>query len=141
MNRRELITKVFIGGTVIALAPDIITSCTKTDVPGGTNSNKATVDLTDQNYSALNSAGGSALISKYGIIIANTGNDVFVALDSTCTHQGCTIGYNKTSNNFPCPCHGSVFSTNGAVITGPAQQSVQSHTVTKAGNTLTIDLG
>lgn len=142
MNRRDLILKVFVGGTVIALTPAVVTSCTKSNDPGtGNTGNKLTINLTDPAYSDLNTSGGFILISKQGIIVANTGNDVFVALDSTCTHQGCTIGYNKVANNFPCPCHGSVYSTSGSVITGPAPLPVQSHPVTKSGTTLTIDLG
>ncbi len=144
MNRRELILRVFVGGTVIALTPAVITSCTKSNDPGTGNGNtggKLTINLTDPAYSDLNTSGGFVLISKQGIIVANTGNDAFVALDSTCTHQGCTIGYNKVANNFPCPCHGSVYSTSGTVITGPAPLPVKSYPVSKSGTTLTIDLG
>jgi cytochrome b6-f complex iron-sulfur subunit len=71
------------------------------------------------------------------IVKAFVGGTV-IALDSTCTHQGCTIAYSQANNNFPCPCHGSVYSATGTVITGPASIAVKAHTVTKAGNILTI---
>jgi hypothetical protein len=53
MNRRELIVKAFVGGTVIALSPSIISACTKVTDPGtNNNGNKPlTVDLTDINFS------------------------------------------------------------------------------------------
>ncbi len=41
-----------------------------------------------------------------------------VALNGTCTHQGCTVALNKTK--LICPCHGSVFQANsGVVVLGP----------------------
>lgn len=141
MTRRDLIRKISIGGTTFIVVPSFFTQCTK---PAGDNSGTDSngisfpliIDLSTPAYSSLNSAGGSVVI--HGIIIANTGNDIFVSLDSTCTHQGCTIDYDLTSNTFPCPCHGSTFSTTGAVINGPASRAEKSHNVTKNGNTLTI---
>lgn len=41
-----------------------------------------------------------------------------IALDGTCTHQGCTVGLRKTQ--LICPCHGSIFqAATGAVVLGP----------------------
>lgn len=43
-----------------------------------------------------------------------------VALDGTCTHQGCTVGLDRTQKKIVCPCHKSVFDpATGAVILGP----------------------
>ena len=42
------------------------------------------------------------------------------AVDATCTHMGCTVHFNQAETSWDCPCHGSRFSTNGNVITGPA---------------------
>jgi cytochrome b6-f complex iron-sulfur subunit len=44
----------------------------------------------------------------------------FVAYSAVCTHQGCTVAYQK--GQLACPCHGSVFDpANGAeVVAGPA---------------------
>ena len=41
-----------------------------------------------------------------------------IALDGTCTHQGCTVGIKGTQ--LICPCHGSIFqATSGDVVLGP----------------------
>jgi cytochrome b6-f complex iron-sulfur subunit len=139
MTRRDLIQKIVLGGTTLLILPATINSCSKDeDTVGITGSKKITIDLTNAIYSALNSAGGTVVVQK--IIVANTGNDVFVALDSECTHQGCTILYNLGSNNFPCPCHGSLYSLTGAVINGPAIVALKSYPVSKSGNILTISL-
>ncbi len=144
MTRRDLIQKVLIGGTTVFIIPSVFASCSKDDSGddngggnGGGDNKKITLDLTDARYSALAAAGGSVVVQ--GIIVANTSAG-FVALNSECTHQGCTIGYSSSANNFPCPCHGSVFSPTGSVVNGPATVAVNSYSVAKVGNTLTITL-
>jgi cytochrome b6-f complex iron-sulfur subunit len=141
MTRRDLVQKVLIGGVTFLVLPPVLKSCSKQD-PGGSGGppppgNKVTLDLTNASYTALNNAGGFVIVQ--GIIVANTASG-YVALDSTCTHQGCTVAYSSTNNNFPCPCHGSVFSAAGSVVTGPALTALKSYAVSKSGNTLTITL-
>jgi cytochrome b6-f complex iron-sulfur subunit len=148
MTRRDLIQKVILGSTTLIVLPQVFTSCSKDatdpDPIGNGNGNgngddKITIDLKSATYSALNTAGGTVLTK--GVIIANTGNNVFVALSSTCTHEGCTIGYSLAANNFPCPCHGSIYSVTGSVLNGPAPAAVKSYPVNKTGDILTISLG
>jgi Rieske Fe-S protein len=49
----------------------------------------------------------------------------FVAYSAVCTHQACTVAYQK--GRLACPCHGSVFDpANGAeVVSGPAQSPLE----------------
>jgi len=140
MTRRDLIQKVLIGGVTFLVIPPVLNSCSKNETDngtGGTGGNNLTLDLKNAAYSALNTAGGSVIVQ--GIIVANTPTG-YVALQSVCTHQGCTISYSSTSNNFPCPCHGSVFSATGSVVNGPAVTALKSYVVNKSGSTLIISL-
>jgi cytochrome b6-f complex iron-sulfur subunit len=37
-----------------------------------------------------------------------------------CTHLGCVVPWSAAANKFQCPCHGSQYSPEGAVVRGPA---------------------
>ena len=63
------------------------------------------------------------------------------AMTAICTHQGCTVsGWNGSA--FPCPCHGSQYDLNGAVVQGPATLPLNHFEVTTDGSGfLVVDTG
>jgi cytochrome b6-f complex iron-sulfur subunit len=139
MKRRDFLKNSLSAGLLLAI-PLLNSSCEKEDdngsgtgglPPGG----DLTIDLGSSDYASLNNSGSFLIINS--IIIANTG-DSFVALSSRCTHQGCTISYSSSNNNFPCGCHGSVFSPTGSVVVGPASVPVKRYNVSRTGDILTI---
>ncbi len=42
-----------------------------------------------------------------------------------CTHLGCSLSYNIDEDSWDCPCHGSRFAGDGALLSGPAQRPLK----------------
>ena len=47
------------------------------------------------------------------------------ALSARCTHLGCIVAFNDAERAWECPCHGSRFAVDGAVIQGPANRPLE----------------
>lgn len=58
---------------------------------------------------------GSANVAVYN------DNGTLVVMDNTCTHMGCQTVWNDDEKTWDCPCHGSRYRADGAVLNGPAQ--------------------
>jgi Rieske Fe-S protein len=85
-----------------------------------------TVSVTIDGGSALAAVGSAAILqtSLGTFLVAHTGQDSFNVLTAICTHEQCTItGF--SNNQFACPCHGSRYTTAGAVANGPATRALQ----------------
>jgi cytochrome b6-f complex iron-sulfur subunit len=140
MERKDFLSKFIVGGSILFTAPVILSSCGDDDddiTDGGNNGGgENTVDLSSSAYADLGTVGGFAY--KGDIIIIRTGDSQYVALTKICTHQGCTVAYNPADTQIQCPCHGSAFTTGGAVVNGPATSALKKYTVTKNGDILTI---
>jgi Rieske Fe-S protein len=78
----------------------------------------------------------------YPVIITRGANGQFYALDSACTHEGCTVpAYDSGLGYMECPCHGSRYFIDGSVKNGPANFPLRQFNVSFDGtDLLTIGL-
>ena len=60
----------------------------------------------------------------------------YVALLVRCTHQGCQP--DPIGDRFICPCHGSEFDLEGAVLQGPAERPLARYLVAREGQDLIV---
>ena len=65
-------------------------------------------------------------------------NSEYVAVYMQCTHQGCELQPNKSS--LVCPCHGSEFSTDGKVMSPPADKDLKQFKISTTNENIYIEL-
>lgn len=73
-------------------------------------------------------APGEALLADWEdkkVALYKDENGHIFALDPVCSHAGCLVEWNGTEKSWDCPCHGSRFACNGALLTGPARKGLE----------------
>lgn len=75
----------------------------------------------------VNVAGG---LGNQGVAVTRLSADSVVAVSRQCTHQQCTVNLPSSDGNMHCPCHGSTYTTSGAVVTGPAVAPLRQYSAT-----------
>ena len=148
MERKDFIEQVGLSAASILIF-GCMQGCSKSDSPapkpptGTTNPPPVkaidfTINITTNPYTSLNTAGGFYVDKANNIIIARTLTDEFLAVSSLCTHQQVLLDFQASNNRFYCSGHGSLFSTTGAVLNGPAATPLKQYKTTRTGNNLRI---
>lgn len=52
------------------------------------------------------------------------GSEKVAALNATCPHAGCFVVFNRAGDMYRCPCHGSVWSVDGRLTSGPSPRDL-----------------
>jgi glycine/D-amino acid oxidase-like deaminating enzyme/nitrite reductase/ring-hydroxylating ferredoxin subunit len=53
------------------------------------------------------------------------------AIDPVCPHAKCMVGWNSAEKSWDCPCHGSRFSYDGELLTGPSKRNLEKVDITE----------
>lgn len=64
----------------------------------------------------------------YPQLVKNIGESILGVITPTvprCPHLGCALKYNRAEHSWDCSCHGSRFTANGNLITGPATSDMK----------------
>lgn len=151
MERKDFIEQVGLSGAAILIF-GCMQSCTKSDGPspnpspnpgpgsGGNNTSTVdfTIDISKSPFDALKNIGGFYVDPATNIIIVKTTASEIIAVSSICTHQQSSIVYQANNNRFYCAAHGSVFTTTGAVTTGPAATALKKYQTSLTGTILRV---
>ena len=144
MERRQFIGSL--SGPVVAACAVCLGACSKSSsTTNGTSSGSnvptpANVNFTVDLGSSLTTI-GSSLVQSGVIVVRIAGGNAaasFTAVQAACTHEGTTINFSASGNQFVCPNHGSTFSTSGKVTLGPASTALKQFTVVVNGSIMTV---
>ncbi|WP_189131959.1 FAD-dependent oxidoreductase [Wenjunlia tyrosinilytica] len=71
--------------------------------------------------------GGGAVVRLSGdrCAVHRDENGDLHAVSAICTHLRCVVAYNDAERTWDCPCHGSRFGVDGAVLHGPATKPLE----------------
>jgi cytochrome b6-f complex iron-sulfur subunit len=155
MNRREFLTWVGVGCIASSL-PVAIAACspeqTSEKTPDKTTetisektTSTATGDWQKVGSSADLDANGQLLAKKSPIgpvlVIGKSKDSNLIAVNPTCTHNGCTVEWKAASKKLVCPCHGSEFGLDGKVKKGPATKPIPTYTAKVEGDAVLVKKG
>jgi nitrite reductase/ring-hydroxylating ferredoxin subunit len=93
---------------------------------------------------SLANPASAALVQVNGVtpnvfLVFRDSTTSFTVLTAVCTHEGCTVD-SFNGQLYTCPCHGSKYTTGGAVANGPANRALSVFPSTLTGTTLTFNV-
>lgn len=123
-------------------SPSSPSSGNATTIPtvSGTLSGR-TLTVTVDAASPLATVNGAGFVntSAGAFLLFRASQDSVTTLTAVCTHEGCSVtGISNTT--FVCPCHGSQYSSGGAVVKGPASRPLQTFPTTFANGVVTVSV-
>jgi cytochrome b6-f complex iron-sulfur subunit len=163
MKRRSFLT-YFGLGWLAAFLPALIAACTpgnqKTQSPA-TNSDSANNASETENAEGSNGeestnengfqvVGTLATLETEGqltttidektiIVVRNPDNaEELFASNVTCPHRQCDVEWQTEAKQFSCPCHGSEFAFDGAVLEGPAREPLTTYETKVEGENVLV---
>ncbi len=145
MDRRKFLGWVGVGMLATNL-PVLIAACSappNSDTVEETESKNTEIAPNNAPFLTIGTAAklaqeGYLLDAKNNVIVIVKPDKSLAALNSKCTHNGCTVGWDKTASSINCDCHGSVFSTNGKVIKGPAKEALAVYEVKEENGSILV---
>ncbi len=145
LNRKEFLN-LFGKSAAALLATACLGACGSSNDPSPGGSGVApvsgvdfTIDLTASSSAPLDNPGvGYIYNSTRDIIIAKTTAGAYLALQAPCPHAGTSVYFAPGQSQFICPNHNAIFTTTGAVVSGPVARGLKQFTIVQTGNVLRI---
>lgn len=110
----------------LKMAPGVISDQIKV----GTHLIGGVVRAATSTHASAQLAPGEGRISRVGARAVASYRDDEGTLHEVCghcTHLGCVVRFNDAEKTWDCPCHGSRFAIDGAVLQGPATKPLAPH--------------
>ena len=123
MKRREFIDWVGLGA-IASYFPIALAACSDDNT---TTENIADTELFAMGTLAELDSATFLLNQEAKVLLVKDNNDNLMAVNPTCTHQGCTVEWKQKDSMFICPCHNAKFSVDGKVLAEPAKSPLPTY--------------
>jgi cytochrome b6-f complex iron-sulfur subunit len=139
MKSRRQVIKYFSLATLSGCLPIALAACNP-----NTPNNQSTLKKGDGlvpigKLSELDQQG--KIKTKDVLVIRNPNNsNELLAVNPTCTHNGCAVDWVDQEKQFVCPCHSAAFSADGKVVKGPATRGLTNYKVKVVDDNIMLDL-
>jgi len=135
LNRRKLLSWFGLGW-LASLLPSSLLGCS--DATSTTSATTAPESVAAAPSGTFKPVGTVAQLEKDGSLLSADkkvavvrdpqDSSKLLAVNPTCTHNGCTVKWTSSDKAFVCPCHDAQFGADGAVRRGPADKPLQRYT-------------
>ncbi len=151
MDRRKFIGWFSVGALASSL-PVVIAACSSSNNQPLVQPEKPTTDKgvrkdgfqsvgTVQELTEKGSILDKKNLPKPVLVLHNPSSNNLVAVNPTCTHQGCSVAWEADTKTLSCPCHGSKFNPDGSVLKGPATKPLESFTAKEENGLVLVKVG
>ena len=139
MKRREFINWAGIG-LIASYLPVALVACSESESTADTSdTNNAAELLSVGTVSQLEEA-GSLLNEEAKVLVIKDSQGELIAVNPTCTHQGCIVDWEAEENQFICPCHNAKYASDGKVTGTPAQSPLPTYEVQEDNGQILVSL-
>lgn len=134
MDRRTFLGWVGIGSIASSL-PMAIAACSQQQGNGDGYKAVGTLQDLDKDGHILK----QGLFASAVLVVRDPSNpESILAVNPKCTHEGCTVDWDRQKQRLICPCHDAQFQANGTVEKGPASTPLPSYSVRLEGSEILV---
>ena len=150
MNRREFLMWVGVGGVASSL-PIAIAACSPQTQKSESPTSSTPPETSPTRLDGFHSIGTVTELNQKGqilnkefaaggvLVVSNPVNPkTLSAVNSTCTHRGCTVEWKADQKAFVCPCHDAKYSADGKVLKGPAEKPLPTYEAKVEGDSVLV---
>jgi cytochrome b6-f complex iron-sulfur subunit len=145
MKRREF-TRWMTAGAIASSLPVALAACSNGTTTASSSAASPVAAAAPSeggaSVAALDKAGfvDITVKGKPATIVRNPDKqNEILAVNTMCTHKGCTVAWKADQKAFVCPCHGAKFGAKGDVKGGPAEKPLTPYKVKVAGDKITVE--
>ena len=136
MKRREFINWVGLG-FIASYLPVALIACSEAESTANTNSEEELLSI--GTVSQLEKT-GSLLDEEAKVLVIKNSKGELIAVNPTCTHQGCIVDWEPDEKQFICPCHNAKYAPDGKVLATPAQSALSTYQVLEDNGNILVRL-